>query len=237
MSKHKNIKFYRAINKYGEENFEIEVIEDLIETREELNQKEKYWIKYFDSMKSGYNSTEGGETPPCCFEEGRKHLSESLKGKPKSEECKRKLSEVKKGKPGHKHTEEHKRYIKEKLTGIKRTPEQIENWRKSATGRHLTEEHKRNIGKGNSGKIFTEEHKRKISESNKGKTGRSGKENSKSVPVAQIDKETKEVVRIFESMCQAEKITGVDQSSISRCISGKRKSAKGFIWKVFNETS
>lgn len=56
--------FYRAIRKYGWENFSWEVIEDNIATEEELNEKEKYYIqKYdcFDNKEKGYNTTSGGE--------------------------------------------------------------------------------------------------------------------------------------------------------------------------------
>ena len=59
-------KFYRAIRKYGKENFKIEAI-DFADTQEELDQKEVYYIKLYDSVKSGYNSKDsigkcGGDT-------------------------------------------------------------------------------------------------------------------------------------------------------------------------------
>lgn len=46
---------YRAIRKYGEENFTIEQI-DTANSQEELDNKEIYWIKYYNSFKNGYNS-------------------------------------------------------------------------------------------------------------------------------------------------------------------------------------
>ena len=59
-------KFYRAVKKYGRENFKIEAI-DFAETQEELDQKEVYYIHLFDSVKKGYNSKDslgkcGGDT-------------------------------------------------------------------------------------------------------------------------------------------------------------------------------
>lgn len=51
---------YLAFSKYGLENFKIEVLE-LCESSL-LNEKEKYWISYFDSFKNGYNATEGGQS-------------------------------------------------------------------------------------------------------------------------------------------------------------------------------
>lgn len=52
----------RAIYKYGKENFVCEQI-DSANSLEELNQKEKYWIKYYNSTNRniGYNLTDGGD--------------------------------------------------------------------------------------------------------------------------------------------------------------------------------
>ena len=51
--------FARAINKYGEKNFIWEII-DTASTQEELNQKEKYWIEFYDACHKGYNTASGG---------------------------------------------------------------------------------------------------------------------------------------------------------------------------------
>lgn len=51
-----------AIKKYGKDNFIKEVIE-YCETKEMLDEKEKYWIGYYNSTDKGigYNITKGGE--------------------------------------------------------------------------------------------------------------------------------------------------------------------------------
>lgn len=54
-------KFYRAMRKYGEDKFYPELLEK-VEVKE-LNNREKYWIKYYDSYYNGYNSTLGGDQP------------------------------------------------------------------------------------------------------------------------------------------------------------------------------
>lgn len=54
-------KFYRAMRKHGEENFYPELLEQV--EIENLNDREKYWIKYYDSYYNGYNSTLGGDQP------------------------------------------------------------------------------------------------------------------------------------------------------------------------------
>ena len=58
--------FARAIRKYGKENFIIEQIDEA-QTQDELNQKEQYWIRYYNSVEEGYNETDalskcGGNT-------------------------------------------------------------------------------------------------------------------------------------------------------------------------------
>lgn len=63
---HDNVHLQRSWNKYGEENFEFNIVEKCEENV--LFEREKYWVKYYDAFKSGYNQTEGGEG---CF--GYKH--------------------------------------------------------------------------------------------------------------------------------------------------------------------
>ena len=54
-----NMVIHKAINKYGKSNFTLEVIEEVESTN--LNDRERYWIRYYDSYNNGYNSTEGGQ--------------------------------------------------------------------------------------------------------------------------------------------------------------------------------
>lgn len=54
-----NFQIYQAIRKYGIQNFSITVLElcDI----DKLNEKEIFWINYYDSFKNGYNRTSGGQ--------------------------------------------------------------------------------------------------------------------------------------------------------------------------------
>lgn len=79
---------HNSMNKYGVENFYIEVIE-IVNSQEELDEREKYWIDYYDSANrdKGYNLKNvkgkcGGDT---------------LTNHPNLEEIKKKISESKKG--------------------------------------------------------------------------------------------------------------------------------------------
>ena len=48
--------------------------------------------------------------------------------------------------------------------------------------------------------------------------------------VQMFDKKTGELLATFPSTREAERVTGIDQSSISKCCKGKRKSTGGYIW-------
>lgn len=51
-----------AIKKYGKEHFYVEVLEHQVEN---YNEREKYWIRYYNSQTPfGYNILSGGEYPP-----------------------------------------------------------------------------------------------------------------------------------------------------------------------------
>ena len=63
-----------AIQKYGKDAFTYEVIEEC--SIEELNQKEQYWIKYYNSMEDGYNCSEGGAQQSIGVNNGRSKLTE-----------------------------------------------------------------------------------------------------------------------------------------------------------------
>ena len=53
--------FINALRKYPEEVFTWEIIDEE-ETQEALDEKEKYWIAYYNSVEEGYNTKDGGQT-------------------------------------------------------------------------------------------------------------------------------------------------------------------------------
>ena len=53
--------FINALRKYPEEVFIWEIIDEA-ETQEALDEKEKYWIAYYNSVEEGYNTKDGGQT-------------------------------------------------------------------------------------------------------------------------------------------------------------------------------
>lgn len=54
-----NTQLSQAIRKYGKEHFSIEQIEEC--NLECLDEREQYWINYYQSYQNGYNATTGGK--------------------------------------------------------------------------------------------------------------------------------------------------------------------------------
>jgi group I intron endonuclease len=81
-NRHSNIHLQKSYNKYGEDNFYFEIIEEC--TLEELNEKEIYWISYFKSSIRlyGYNMTEGGSgtVGMIASEETKQKISDNTRG-------------------------------------------------------------------------------------------------------------------------------------------------------------
>ena len=76
---HYNQLLQRSFKKYGKENFVIEVMEEC--DVEELDDKERFWISFFDSTNReyGYNFESGGHSNKVLHAETRKKLSEHFK--------------------------------------------------------------------------------------------------------------------------------------------------------------
>lgn len=74
LGRHYNEHLHRAIERYGANNFKVEIIE-VCKTREELNEREEYYIHLYNSSNSnfGYNKTKGGD--------GVRHTKEIIRKK------------------------------------------------------------------------------------------------------------------------------------------------------------
>jgi len=77
----KKIKFplYNAIKKYKLKNFNIGVI-DICYNIDELNAKERYWIKFYNSINNGYNCRNGGYLNSLLSYKTKQKISKALKG-------------------------------------------------------------------------------------------------------------------------------------------------------------
>lgn len=217
-NKHCNKYLQRAWNKYEEENFKFEVIEECSE--ELLNEKEIYWIDYYNALynKSGYNLTVGGKS---TF--GYKHIKETRK----------KLSIINKKRfsnPanhhlfGKHHTEETKEKIRQNHLGKKASFE---------TKQKQSKLHKGTIWINNG--IITKMIKPDyfyIYEQQGYVKGR-GKDTSdivNRIKILQYDLEGN-LIREFNSISDATKSLNKVGSLIGECVRGNRKTAYGYIWK------
>ena len=97
----------RAIQKYGIENFSVEIIE-WCKSIDELNKAEKKWIKYYNAQEDPmfYNISSGGDwgdiskgmSPDELKEWGQK-ISQANTGKKRTYDQKKHISDALKGKP------------------------------------------------------------------------------------------------------------------------------------------
>ena len=71
-----------AMRLYGIENFIFEILEDDISSKEELDEKEKYYIQFYSSLtyQNGYNVELGGNSAGKHSEETKKKISEAQVG-------------------------------------------------------------------------------------------------------------------------------------------------------------
>lgn len=69
-------KIYRAFKKYGLQNFTFEIIEEC--EQQQLDEREIYWINFYDSFEKGYNMSLGGKA--CNGTNDKKVYQYSLEG-------------------------------------------------------------------------------------------------------------------------------------------------------------
>lgn len=202
----KNISYlHRAMNAEGVDNFSFDIIEEV--DNEILCEREKYWIKYYNSLSpNGYNLTEGGEGTLgfarfqsieerqkksetmkqyyIVHPEKRQEVAERIKELWQNEEYRNKVIESNK-----KFYQEHPDFFKGEnnpMYGKKHTEEALEKIRAHAATR-----------------------KQKI---------------------AQLDKDSLEIIQIFDGVKDAEKALNVSHGWLSKAARNNRI-AYGFRWK------
>jgi len=144
----------KALRKYGLQSFDISVI-DFAKTREELSEKEKYWIKILNcKAPGGYNLTAGGDGMFCPSEETRNKMSEAGRRRRglyfRSEKAKKNISKALKGKT---HSEEARKHMSLGALGRRHSEETKNKMR----GKKHTEETKRKMSEKHKGFVFSEE--------------------------------------------------------------------------------
>jgi len=174
-----------AVKIFGRSNFRKEIIESGINTPEELNTSEKFWIKELKSRDPniGYNLAAGGSIFYMSPEIANK-ISESLKGKytdEKSsrygskitEEHKKAISIANKGK--NKWSVERRKKASERRKGVSFSEATLKKMSSAKKGKKLPETHKIKISECLRGKKFSDETKQKLSIKNRNKTQKNSK--------------------------------------------------------------
>lgn len=195
---------HRAMAVEGVDNFAFEVLESLPD--EQLDEREVYWIKKLNSkVPNGYNLTEGGEgsvghSRPQTLEERLKRQESNIQYYMDHPEAREKISE--------------------RTKALWENPE----YRKKVTesNRKFYAEHP-DMFKGENnpfyGKHHTEESLEKIHAAAK----------KRQTPIAQLDKDTFELIKIYDGVKEAEAALKVSHGWLSKAARAG-KIAYGYRW-------
>lgn len=176
---------YRAIRKYGLDNFEFEILE-IVNSKDNLTTQELYW---YNEYKPEYNQmiplehTSGSKKPVYKIEKG------SLK-------ILKRYDSIRSASVAVENDESH-------IAAVCRGKEI------SAAGFHWCFE-----------KDWFDDWK-----------PRSRKKYYNGIKVAQLDRDTKEVLQTYNSIIIASKNTGIDNSNIAKCCKNKCNHAGGYLWE------
>lgn len=120
---------------------------------------------------------------------------------------------------------------KNPMYGRRLSKEHKEKLSASLKGRKLSKETRRKISERAKGRRHTKEAKQKMSLAKLGKPCPTNARLTNSKPVVALNKDTHEIVFVFNSMSDGARWCDVAVQSICACCKGQRKSAGGYIWK------
>lgn len=234
-SKKSNAVIYRAMRKYGVQHFSISEIEECPD--EELNDREIYWIDYYNSYYNGYNSTLGGQGAQTInYDAIIETFMTNHNITATAKELNIGLSTVRDVVRKHKIEYDKDRSLPKKIEMIDPETKQViqtfssineaslynENWQRETIRDAVSGRRKsvygyfwKEIG---SNKTFDDhcyKHSRKI---------------------AQKDKKTLAVITTFDSIQAANRAMGKPENhkSISNMLNGRAKTALGYVWEYID---
>ena len=219
----------KAIKKYGKNNFIKEIIE-YCDNETELNLREQYWIKYYNSQDKsiGYNIAYGGTNGTML---NRTH----------SNETKEKMSEIAKGRIFSKTHKENLSlaHLGKKLSDETKNKISQNNPNKNKKLSPLSYEIKNKISESKKGKKLSDETKYKMSISHLGdKNHFFGKKHSNE-SLLKIRKKiiqltiNDEYIKTWDSLSDAAKNLNINISGISSVLKGNYKITGGFKFKYY----
>lgn len=195
--------FHNAIKKYGWEDFIFEVLEYC--EKDKLNEREKYWISYYNSYYNGYNETEGGEGSAASGKK-RPVVQYDLYGNfimiyNSILDAERTLG------------------INSKASNISRVCQGKAYESNGYQWRYLNDNYINNIGKSPLKEKLKEGHTIAI--------------NKRTKLIARCDLRTHEILQIYKGFSEVEK-DGYNRSTVCNVCNGKSKYSKGYFWKYIN---
>ena len=202
-NKYKHSKFAPAILKYGWDNFE-HIILETCSTREDANSLEVSYIKKYNSFENGYNSTPGGD------------IQLDIHGK--NNPTARKVLCVELNKTFDTCTEAAKYFKNPNLKKDGHISAACSGKRKTAAGYHWRYADDKGILPRNP---ISEKQKKKLSDKAKSQSA-----------IFKVQVRCIETDDVFDSVIDAAKAVGLTNgSSISACLAGRKKTAKGYHWE------
>lgn len=222
--------FYRAIQKYGWDNFEHQVVTTGLSENEAIAE-ERRLISNFKSNQPefGYNLTSGGETNKEISEETKERLSLSHIGiKPSDETVKKRAASISNAWKNENTRQKHKKASEE----LANNPEYIKklsqasraNWQKI----EYVKKHKAAMDKVRNNEQFRKNHSEALKAAwakPEIKQKVTGANNGKARPVLCIT-----TGKTYSCAAEASREESVNSNSISMCCRGERKTAGGMQW-------
>lgn len=206
-NKHENKHLQNSWNKYGSENFQFEIIEKC--SIADLDNRERFWIAYYNSLENGYNLCEGGIG---C--RGYKHTPEEIE-KMRQIQHPKKVCQL-----------DSKLKVLRVWESASQAAKEMHLYSlaiKNCCERKL---HVKSVG----GYIW-------IYEEDYGKSDMSYyqiKNIALPKKVGQFS-EKMELIKIWDSAYEVEKVLSISSGEISTVCNHKRKSSHGYIWAYVNE--
>lgn len=237
--------FWRAIQKYGFDNFEHIIFANGL-TKQEANKMEMLLIRFYETRdpNKGYNLTDGGEgnvgyhPSPETLEKMR------IASTNPSEETRRKMSEAKKGKPGNrkgvKFSDEEKIKMREQhkdaqkcVVQLNKDGTYVAEYESIREASRCTNIPRKGISRCCNHKLLTSGDYQWMFKNEYIQNGTIIYKQPIVKSVVQISMNG-EFINRYDSIIQAHIITGIGQTDISACCRNISKSAGGFQW-IFEE--
>lgn len=204
---------YNAIQKYGWDNITHDVLKKDLTAEEAGTLEQEYIQKYKTYDKEyGYNLTDGGEVGYHLSQEHKDKIGKANSGQNN-------------GMYGHEYSEAERSILSKVWRGRKHSEESRKKMSEYAKAHPEIKSHK-GADHPMYGKKHSLESKKKMSESAK-KRGYCGN----NTRIVSMYSHNDEFIRMFQSMAEAQRITGVMEQNIRKVCLGHRKYAGGYIWR------